>query len=133
MLSLSRRRSFFFFGKNDFDIIRARLLLTRAWCERRFDRATGHGFARTPGTVLPLMQHTQPRSKMMNPQLHTAIRDRAGQGMRAVLTGVLVNASLAIVKIISGVVGNSYALIADGIESTLDIFSTTVVWGGLQI
>ncbi|MDZ7266812.1 MAG: cation diffusion facilitator family transporter [candidate division KSB1 bacterium] len=53
--------------------------------------------------------------------------------MRAVLTGVLVNASLAIVKIISGVVGNSYALIADGIESTLDIFSTTVVWGGLQI
>ncbi len=27
----------------------------------------------------------------------------------------------------------SYALIADGIESTLDIFSTTVVWGGLKV
>jgi cation diffusion facilitator family transporter len=30
------------------------------------------------------------------------------------------------------VIGNSYALIADGIESTADIFSSLIVWGGLQ-
>lgn len=69
----------------------------------------------------------------MKPQPYAEVSDRAGQGMRAALTGVLVNAGLAIVKIISGVVGNSYALIADGIESTLDIFSTTVVLSGLKI
>jgi cation diffusion facilitator family transporter len=31
------------------------------------------------------------------------------------------------------VVGHSYALIADGIESTADIFSSLVVWSGLRI
>lgn len=49
------------------------------------------------------------------------------------LVGVAVNASLATVKIISGVFGNSYALIADGIESSADIVSSLVVWGGLRI
>ncbi|MBC6947930.1 cation-efflux pump, partial [candidate division KSB1 bacterium] len=53
--------------------------------------------------------------------------------MRATFVGVLVNAGLALIKVIAGVLGNSYALIADGVESTLDIFSTTVVWGGLKI
>lgn len=49
------------------------------------------------------------------------------------LTGVVVNTVLAGVKISAGVVGHSYALIADGIESTLDIFGSLVIWGGLQI
>jgi cation diffusion facilitator family transporter len=49
------------------------------------------------------------------------------------LVGVAVNASLACVKILSGVFGNSYALIADGIESTADIVSSLVVWGGLRV
>lgn len=40
---------------------------------------------------------------------------------------------LAITKITVGLVGNSYALIADGIESTMDIFSSLIVWGGLRI
>ena len=47
--------------------------------------------------------------------------------------GVLVNACLAIVKLIAGVVGNSYALIADAVESAADIFGSLVVWGGLHI
>lgn len=46
---------------------------------------------------------------------------------------MLVNTTLAIVKLIAGVVGHSYALIADAIESTADIFSSIVVWGGLHI
>jgi cation diffusion facilitator family transporter len=45
----------------------------------------------------------------------------------------MINTILALIKVVSGVIGNSYALIADGIESTLDIFSTTIVWGGLKI
>lgn len=40
---------------------------------------------------------------------------------------------LAAVKIVTGVVGNSYALIADGIESTADVFSSLIVWSGLRI
>lgn len=54
-------------------------------------------------------------------------------GMRAVVLGVLANLGLAIIKVITGVVGNSYALIADGIESTADVVSSLVVWMGLRI
>ena len=36
-------------------------------------------------------------------------------------------------KIIAGVLGNCYALIADGIESTLDIFGSLVIWFGLKV
>ncbi len=39
----------------------------------------------------------------------------------------------AIVKIAAGIVGNSYALIAAGIESTTDIVSSLVVWTGSKI
>lgn len=43
------------------------------------------------------------------------------------------NAALALVKLVAGVVGNSYALVADAIESSADIFSSLIVWGGLRI
>lgn len=43
------------------------------------------------------------------------------------------NASLAAVKGIAGVTGNSYALVADAIESLLDIFQGLVVLSGLTI
>ena len=49
------------------------------------------------------------------------------------LVGVAVNAALAALKVITGVFGNSYALIADGIESTSDIVTSLVVWGGLRV
>ncbi len=55
------------------------------------------------------------------------------RGIRAAQWGVLVNAGLAIVKFIAGVVGSSYALIADAVESAADIFGSLVVWGGLRI
>ena len=40
---------------------------------------------------------------------------------------------LAIIKITAGWLGHSYALIADGIESTVDILGGFVVWSGLRI
>ncbi|HVV73390.1 MAG TPA: cation diffusion facilitator family transporter [Verrucomicrobiae bacterium] len=55
------------------------------------------------------------------------------RGMMAAGVGMAVNIVLAIIKIVSGVLGNSYALIADGIESTTDIVSSLVVWTGLKI
>jgi len=51
----------------------------------------------------------------------------------AAQTGLFVNTALAIIKLIAGVVGHSYALIADAVESTADIFSSIVVWSGLHI
>jgi cation diffusion facilitator family transporter len=58
---------------------------------------------------------------------------RIGRAQRAARTGMLANTALAIIKLIAGVVGHSYALIADAVESTADIFSSIVVWGGLHI
>lgn len=52
---------------------------------------------------------------------------------RAAQRGALVNAFLVIVKIVTGVLGNSYALIADGIESGSDVLSSLIVWRGLAI
>ena len=49
------------------------------------------------------------------------------------LVGVAVNAALATVKILAGFFGNSYALIADGIESTSDIVTSLIIWGGLRV
>jgi cation diffusion facilitator family transporter len=46
---------------------------------------------------------------------------------------MLVNAALAIVKLVAGLVGNTYALVADAVESTADIFASLVVWGGLRV
>jgi len=46
---------------------------------------------------------------------------------------MLVNLLLAIIKLIAGIVGHAYALVADAVESTTDIFSSLVVYGGLRI
>lgn len=43
-----------------------------------------------------------------------------------------INIVLAIVKITAGIFGNAYALIADGIESALDVGGSAVIWGGLK-
>ncbi len=55
------------------------------------------------------------------------------QGQRATLLGLLVNAVLVIVKIGAGFLGHSYALIADGVESTTDILASLIVWRGLLV
>jgi cation diffusion facilitator family transporter len=47
--------------------------------------------------------------------------------------GIAVNFVLSVVKIVAGALGNCYALIADGIESTLDIFGSFAIWFGLKV
>ncbi len=54
-------------------------------------------------------------------------------GFHASGIAIAVNLLLAVSKIVTGFIGNSYALIADGIESTTDIVSSLVVWSGLRI
>ncbi|WP_354298921.1 cation diffusion facilitator family transporter [Pedobacter sp. UYP1] len=52
--------------------------------------------------------------------------------VRATYFSIVSNTVLAILKGIAGVFGNSYALIADAIESTADIFSSLLVLFGLK-
>lgn len=49
------------------------------------------------------------------------------------LLATLVNVVLMIVKIVTGVIGNSYALVADGIESASDILVSLVTWIGFGV
>ena len=58
---------------------------------------------------------------------------RSARGIRAAQTGFLINTVLAITKLVAGIVGNTYALVADAVESTADIVSSLIVWGGLKI
>jgi cation diffusion facilitator family transporter len=49
------------------------------------------------------------------------------------LLGLVINVVLASVKIVAGVVGHAYVLIADGMESALDVAGSIVIWGGLTV
>ena len=55
------------------------------------------------------------------------------RGIQTAQLGLLINTGLALVKFVAGILGNSYALIADAVESTSDILSSAIVWGGLSI
>jgi cation diffusion facilitator family transporter len=54
-------------------------------------------------------------------------------GARVALLGLVINVAFATVKIAAGVIGHAYVLIADGIESALDIGGSIVIWGGLTV
>jgi divalent metal cation (Fe/Co/Zn/Cd) transporter len=60
------------------------------------------------------------------------IQTKAAQGRQVVLAGVLMNLLLSTGKIAGGILGRSNALIADGIESLLDLFSSLLIWGALK-
>ena len=55
------------------------------------------------------------------------------RGIRAAQTGMVINAGLAIVKLLAGIYGNTYALVADAVESAADVFASLLVWGGLAV
>ncbi len=54
------------------------------------------------------------------------------KGIRSTIIGIVVSGVLAIVKGVAGVLGHSYALIADAIESATDIFTSTMLLFGLH-
>ena len=49
------------------------------------------------------------------------------------MVGLSTNVALAIVKLLAGIFGGSYALIADAIESMADTASSIIVWRGVVI
>lgn len=55
------------------------------------------------------------------------------RGIRSAQAALLANTVLAIAKLLAGVVGNTYALVADAVESIADIVASLVVWGGLHV
>lgn len=56
----------------------------------------------------------------------------AEMGMKSTLAGIFVNLGLAVTKCAAGFLGNSFALIADGVESATDVVTGLVVYFGLK-
>ena len=54
------------------------------------------------------------------------------KAIKATYFSIIGNCALAAVKGLTGYFGNSYALIADAIESTTDIFSSFLVLFGIK-
>jgi cation diffusion facilitator family transporter len=77
------------------------------------------------------MSTTSPSSTVQAARADAAVQ--ASRGMRAALMAMAVSGVLGGVKVIAGVAGHSYALIADGVESLLDIVSSIAVWGSLKV
>lgn len=57
--------------------------------------------------------------------------DHAKQGMRTSLISIIASVVLSFLKLASGIIGNSSALISDGANSLSDVISYSVVMGGL--
>jgi cation diffusion facilitator family transporter len=60
------------------------------------------------------------------------VKIKSQKAIRTIYVSIFSNTILALVKGVAGIVGNSYALIADAIESTTDIFSSILVLFGLK-
>jgi cation diffusion facilitator family transporter len=65
-------------------------------------------------------------------QLGVEPRVLASKGRKSTIIGACLNALLAVGKITGGILGHSFALVADGIESSADILSSLVVYIGLN-
>lgn len=57
----------------------------------------------------------------------------APQSQRIVLCGLVINTIFAITKIAAGILGHSHALLADGLESTLDVFASILMLTALKL
>src|SRR5215510_2362195 len=80
---------------------------------------------------------SDPQASATNLQTR-GVENRTGSSMsrigaRVALLGLVINVVLASVKIVAGVVGHAYVLIADGMESALDVAGSAVIWGGLTV
>ena len=70
---------------------------------------------------------------MSSPAALPATAAASRRAIRAAQVGLLVNAALAAVKLAAGIVGSSYALVADAMESAADVLASLLVWWGLAI
>ena len=63
----------------------------------------------------------------------SVLDERLKRGLRATFLGLAANSALTTAKFVAGVLGHSYALVADAVESLADIFSSVIVWRGLVV
>ena len=70
---------------------------------------------------------------MMAPKHNFALERAVDRGTKSSLVGILVNLGLALTKCISGFMGHSFALVADGLESAADVLSGLVVFFALRL
>jgi cation diffusion facilitator family transporter len=61
------------------------------------------------------------------------ITQRAETSARLVASGIGLNLVLGVAKLAGGVLGHSYALVADAAESLLDTLSSLLVWAGFRM
>lgn len=76
-----------------------------------------------------------PKSKIPLPTLiipSKTMNENKDKAVKATYLSIFGNIGLALVKGIAGYFGNSYALIADAIESTTDVFSSILVLFGIK-
>lgn len=64
---------------------------------------------------------------------YSKIDEIAGAGIHSTLIGIIASIILAAIKAVTGILGNSYALVADAIESTSDVFTSLIVLTGIKI
>lgn len=62
-----------------------------------------------------------------------SIQRIAQLGMQSSRTGIFANLTLSVIKCLAGLLGHSFALVADGLESAADVISGLVVYFGLKI
>jgi cation diffusion facilitator family transporter len=68
----------------------------------------------------------------MNPKSNL-LKSAANRGMKSAVLGIFANLGLGLIKCSAGLLGNSFALVADGLESITDVLSGLVVYFGLKI
>lgn len=68
----------------------------------------------------------------MNLNEDNSVIHPAQKGFRSTLIGVVASIILACIKTAAGIIGNSFALIADAIESLGDIFTALIMYMGLK-
>ena len=65
--------------------------------------------------------------KALSNESHPALK-----GIRSTIIGIFISIILALIKGITGIVGHSYALLADAIESMSDVFTSGILLLGLK-
>ncbi len=67
------------------------------------------------------------------PRIQKSFTHPTRRGAKAAAWGILINAALALTKGTAGILGHSHALLADAVESAIDIFSSVIVWIALRV
>lgn len=64
---------------------------------------------------------------------HARNARRADDSAALVLRGIVLNLALAAVKFAGGILGHTFALVADAAESLLDVLTSILVWAGFRV